>query len=39
LNQGSNLPDLCAHDHTGRFGLARVEPVLEIAVAFFSGSA
>jgi len=32
LNQGFNFPNLCAHDPTDRFGLARVEPVLEISV-------
>jgi hypothetical protein len=33
LNQGLNLPNLFSHDPTDRFGLARVEPVLEPSVA------
>jgi hypothetical protein len=33
LNQGSNLLNLCPHDPTDSFGLARVKPELEIAVA------
>jgi hypothetical protein len=33
LNQGSNLPNFRSHDPTDRFGLARVEPVLEPSVA------
>ena len=33
LNQGFNFPNLCSHDPTDRFSLARMEPVLEIAVA------
>jgi hypothetical protein len=33
LNQGLNLPNLCSHDPTDRFSLARIVPVLEIAVA------
>ena len=33
LNQGFNFPNLCSHDPTDRFSLARIEPVLEIAVA------
>src|SRR6202043_2970181 len=33
LNEGSDLPYLCSHNPTGRFGLARVEPELKLAVA------
>ena len=32
LNQGFDFPNLCSHDPTDRFSLARMEPVLEIAV-------
>jgi predicted methyltransferase len=33
LNQGLNLPNLFSHDPTDRFGVTRVEPVLEPSVA------
>jgi hypothetical protein len=39
LNQGFNLPNVFLHDLTNCFGLARVEPVLEIPVAIAAGTA
>lgn len=33
MNKGSDLPNSCPQDPAGCFGLARVDPVLEIPVA------